>query len=175
MSERDDSRRLPPRLSAIVVLALVLRASSARAQEPIVPSLSGAGLSWAVAVAVQTAGDKLADAECRQVFSDFRGLRGASIQATLDTLREDGSSYLARLDFYDGNGSRACEGPDVAAFTHPGSRAVFLCPAFLEKTHRDPGLAAALLIHEELHALGLGENPPSSRAITAGVIARCGK
>jgi hypothetical protein len=176
MVPRDVSRRLPhPLPAAIGVFALALGAPGAHAQESIVPSPSGSGLSWAVAVAAEAAEAKLSRTECRQVFADFRGLRGDSIQTTLDGLGETGLSYLARLDFYDGNGSRACEGPDVVAFTRPGSRAVFLCPAFTEKAHRDPGLAASLLIHEELHALGLGENPPAGRAITAGVIARCGK
>jgi hypothetical protein len=35
--------------------------------------------------------------------------------------------------------------------------------------------ADVLLIHEMLHSLGLGENPPSSREITEHVVARCGK
>jgi hypothetical protein len=35
--------------------------------------------------------------------------------------------------------------------------------------------AAALIIHEELHSLGLAENPPSSAAITDRVISRCGR
>jgi hypothetical protein len=33
--------------------------------------------------------------------------------------------------------------------------------------------AEALLIHEMLHSLGLGENPPTSHQITARVRARC--
>jgi hypothetical protein len=33
----------------------------------------------------------------------------------------------------------------------------------------------ASFIHEILHTLGLGENPPSSREITKRVIARCGR
>jgi hypothetical protein len=45
----------------------------------------------------------------------------------------------------------------------------------MDKQHRDPGVAAALTIHEELHSLGLSENPPTSQAITAQVIARCGR
>ena len=35
-------------------------------------------------------------------------------------------------------------------------------------------LARAVIIHEALHSLGLGENPPSSQAITARVLNRCG-
>jgi hypothetical protein len=33
--------------------------------------------------------------------------------------------------------------------------------------------AATIVIHESLHALGLGENPPSSRDITNRVERRC--
>jgi hypothetical protein len=33
----------------------------------------------------------------------------------------------------------------------------------------------AILIHELLHSLGLGENPPSSDYITSRVRARCGE
>ena len=62
------------------------------------------------------------------------------------------------------------------ASTSPGSRVVYVCsPQFAEKQHREPGLTAALVIHEELHSLGLSENPPSSQAITAQVISRCGR
>jgi hypothetical protein len=32
-----------------------------------------------------------------------------------------------------------------------------------------------MIIHEELHSLGLGENPPDSKEITQQVIARCGR
>jgi hypothetical protein len=32
-----------------------------------------------------------------------------------------------------------------------------------------------MVIHEMLHSLGLGENPPSSREITKQVTARCGR
>jgi hypothetical protein len=40
---------------------------------------------------------------------------------------------------------------------------------------RDPGLSASLIIHESLHTLGLGENPPSSSEITQHVERRCWK
>jgi hypothetical protein len=41
--------------------------------------------------------------------------------------------------------------------------------------HHSRGYLAALFIHEILHTLGLGESPPSSEAITARVVVRCGK
>jgi hypothetical protein len=39
---------------------------------------------------------------------------------------------------------------------------------------RNPVLAESIVIHEMLHTLGLGENPPSSQEITQQVKRRCG-
>jgi hypothetical protein len=39
---------------------------------------------------------------------------------------------------------------------------------------RDSSTSEILIIHEVLHTLGLGENPPPSADITARVMARCG-
>ena len=56
----------------------------------------------------------------------------------------------------------------------PGSRGVFLCgQRFAQLARRDPELASVILIHEEFHSLGLGENPPSSAEITARIAERC--
>lgn len=38
---------------------------------------------------------------------------------------------------------------------------------------RNLGLVEAVLIHEELQSLGLGENPPTSQEITTRVMAAC--
>jgi len=37
-----------------------------------------------------------------------------------------------------------------------------------------PFYAEAVIIHETLHSLGLGENPPTSDEITWRVFSRCG-
>jgi hypothetical protein len=50
---------------------------------------------------------------------------------------------------------------------------VYICPGFAAFDRRYPDEAEATLIHEALHSLGLGENPPSSRHIQARVRARC--
>ena len=44
---------------------------------------------------------------------------------------------------------------------------------FVVRNNRSPVRAQAIVIHEVLHTLGLGENPPSSTEITARVLARC--
>ena len=54
-----------------------------------------------------------------------------------------------------------------------GMRPVFVCPSFRKHAERDPWAAENWIIHEMLHTLGLGENPPSSREITQRVTERC--
>jgi hypothetical protein len=62
------------------------------------------------------------------------------------------------------------------AGTNPGDRLVRVCgQRFKSIVRTDSGYAAALVIHEELHSLGLPENPPSSDAITRRVVEHCGR
>jgi hypothetical protein len=174
--------RKPARIGVAVLLLpflpLVAAPASAGPAGRLVPAASGGSdVEWALEQARRLASEKLSEPSCRQIFSEFADLEGRPLGDRLSELGHDGSSYLTeRVLFYNGNGRPACATREQVAFTSPGSAVVFVCSAqFVEKTHRDPGLAAALLIHEELHSLGLGENPPSSKEITARVIARCGK
>ena len=59
------------------------------------------------------------------------------------------------------------------AYTSPLSRVVHLCPHFLDNELERPAFAQAVVIHEMLHTLGLGEDPPSSREITDRVRRAC--
>jgi hypothetical protein len=65
---------------------------------------------------------------------------------------------------------------DVLAFTSPGSQVVYYCgDRFIRNlTRRGLSALATTIIHEELHSLGLGENPPSAEEIGRRVEARCG-
>ena len=66
----------------------------------------------------------------------------------------------------------------VAIINHlkaAGSRVVEVCGAvFARQSVQDAQSGEVLIIHELLHSLGLGENPPSSAEISRGVLARCG-
>jgi hypothetical protein len=67
-----------------------------------------------------------------------------------------------------------CRQEETLAIAAVGSRAVYVCPrAIVAWAHRNRAWAEATLIHEALHTLGLGENPPSSVEITERVIQRC--
>ena len=62
----------------------------------------------------------------------------------------------------------------LSAFTAQGSRVVYLCGRDFERAwRRDVAEVQATVIHELLHSLGLGENPPSPRAINNRIQQLC--
>ena len=124
--------------------------------------------------ALHRASRTLAKPDCQQIFQEFRDEAGRPLQERLDAEGRSGAGHLATLLFYDGSAQPRCRSPRTFVVTLPGSRIVLVCTTqFTDLVGRDPRLAAGLLIHEELHALGLGENPPSSSEITARVMFRC--
>ena len=129
-----------------------------------------------LARAIELAATKLEGARCREVFSDFRDHRGRTLQENLETTGLAGAAHLRALTFASGRFHGDCRLSNVLALATPGRETIYICgPQFLQRERLDPGFTAALLIHEQLHALGLGENPPHSQEITARVISRCGR
>jgi hypothetical protein len=125
---------------------------------------------------IRKASARLADPRCQQVFSDFRDREGHTLQEKLASLGSTGQEYLEQIQFYESSRNANCEWSQVLATTSPGSHVVYLCGLKLAKwTLRDPDYAVAVIIHEELHSLGLGEDPPSSEEITYQVNVRCAK
>jgi hypothetical protein len=103
----------------------------------------------------------------------FRGQDGRLLQERLSELSTDSAGYLAQLSFVDGSDSRLCR-QGAILFTSPGHRVVRVCGRrFVSEWRGNPRRAQVLLIHELLHTLGLGENPPSSEEITNIVLAHC--
>jgi hypothetical protein len=133
----------------------------------------GAGLT-ALRRAVVGAHRRLGQPDCQRLFSDFSDASGRPLQGRLDDLGQTGTGYLGWVVFADGSAKRHCKAGGSVAFTAPGSRVVFVCGSQL-KSAADQNAARleAVVIHEMLHSLGLGENPPSSEEITARVLARC--
>jgi hypothetical protein len=118
---------------------------------------------------------KLESPRCQKIFTDFRDGAGRPLQARLDALDRTGASFLKILRFANGERLQPCQSRGILAATTPHSHVIFLCGLqFYEKEHRDPEFAAALVIHEMLHSLGLQENPPTSLEITSRVLERCG-
>ena len=117
---------------------------------------------------------RLESAECRRIFADFHDGTGAPLGNRLDRLGVSAPDYLTLVVFVDGSALRACHGTDVMAVTAPGSRVVRVCgPRFSAAQARSPERAELVVLHEALHTLGLGENPPDSLEITRRVGERC--
>jgi hypothetical protein len=112
----------------------------------------------------------LADPICRQLFSEFADSSGRPLQDSLDALHQQPEEYLETLFFYDGSGLPDCR-PAVAAATTPGSHVVLICAVRFVRVPWPDG--EVMLIHEMLHTLGLGENPPTSIEISRRVRMRC--
>ncbi len=160
-------------LGVVCATASLALAVIARADPPNVRLGGVAGM--AVRQAVEGASLRLETPSCRQVLTDFRDGAGRPLQAALDALGETPAGYLRGLVFfYDGASQRRCATGEVLGGTSPGSRVVYVCPLqFSEAFHRDTLLAEVFVIHETLHSLGLGENPPASLEITQRVMTRC--
>ena len=125
---------------------------------------------------------RLAQAECQRVLSDFLDAEGRPLLANLEPWGLAPAEYLQRsVSFHDGATLPVCRRANVFLVTPPGQVAVFVCPGggalpgsrFARVQAQDPSLAEAMVIHEMLHTLGLGENPPSTYEITDRVVARC--
>jgi hypothetical protein len=124
--------------------------------------------------ALEDASVLLEDAKCQRVLAEFTDSGRQPLAARLAALDVSAQAYLRLLIVQDGQRHARCEQPDILAFTTPGSRVIFLCgQAFVRLSRRHPEEARATIIHEVLHSLGLGENPPTSRFITHRVQELC--
>jgi hypothetical protein len=115
----------------------------------------------------------LGEPRCRSVLTQFADREGHALADRLNALGVEVQTYLTMIVFIDDTRHRSCvEG--VIGFTTPGSRVVHLCLDELKRTwQQKPTHVVAAFIHEMLHTLGLGENPPSTREITRRVLQQC--
>jgi hypothetical protein len=161
----------------ILVVSLLIRTDApALASEKPRLAVVDRKLTRAVHRAIEDAHDKLSRPECQKVLGDFRDRTGRTLEENLGSLGQTAPGYLGWLVFYNGSNQPFCDDRDVHAVTVPGSRIIYICERqFRERVQSDAGLAAAYVIHELLHSLGLGENPPTPADITRQVVARCGR
>jgi hypothetical protein len=103
----------------------------------------------------------LGDSRCRALLTDFRDGNNRPLDRRLTDLGLSAERYLRFVVFRDATESEYCEQYRPLAFTQPGSRVVFVCGRdFVREWKQAPRRATAVVIHEMLHTLGLGENPP---------------
>ena len=124
--------------------------------------------------ALEGASRWLAQPKCQMLFVEFKDERNLPLTAKLRELDTDPEGYLRIVLFLDGARSATCRRDGVLAFTAHGSRVVYLCGRAFERAwRRNVAEVQATVIHELLHSLGLGENPPSPRAITYRIQQLC--
>jgi hypothetical protein len=114
--------------------------------------------------------ERLSDPECLAVLTDFESMNGGRLDLVLRSTGRTAQEQIDLLVFESGLGRPGCRGRQLA-FTQIGSPVVSICLrpfTILPRKEQE-----AVLIHEMLHSLGLGENPPESVAITERVMARC--
>lgn len=166
--------------STAVAVAAVVFAPCARA------GVEGSSVlsAWdqgALARARAGAGERLLQAECRALLDELSDDKGRPLQRNLEPFGLDAADYVQTLAFKDGSAIGDCRRGSVYLATSPGLPSVFVCPAggatpgsrFAQVQARNPALAEFMVIHEMLHTLGLGENPPTSLEITERVMERC--
>jgi hypothetical protein len=137
-----------------------------------VPGLSGLDVQRAV----QGAGRRLARGQCRALLFEYeREADGQPLAAGLAARGVTLEQHLAAIAFVDGSRARACAtGQAFAGMTRSGDDRVYVCPGRFRELARSSAVGAeVVIIHETLHTLGLGENPPTSLEITARVFRRC--
>jgi len=116
----------------------------------------------------------LSTSQCARLFSEFHDLQGQALAERLRQLQSTPVDYLRLVYFQDGERHPTCQRDGILAFTEVGSRVVYVCGRdFARAWNRDQRVILATLIHEMLHSLGLGENPPTPHDISYRVQQLC--
>jgi hypothetical protein len=175
MSRSDGrlGRTLLPAILALGAVAGVARAdgngavvANARLRRP----LDRAFLTEAIRGAAR----RLGDPRCQELLGTVRDRSRRPLREALDTAGLSAPEFLGRLYFYDGTES-GC-GARRLAYTEAGSRVVYVCGnRFSDVYQRNSTDAEVAVIHEALHCLGLGENPPTWYEINSWIEAACRK
>jgi hypothetical protein len=134
-----------------------------------------ADIRLAVRRAIVGAAARLARPACQGIFTDFTDQSGTSLSARLVASGKSPAEVFDLLRFVDDGGAAQCQTGTTLAFTQTESRLIRVCGRqFRDRFLQNRRTTEIIIIHEFLHALGLGENPPTSQAITERVALRCG-
>ncbi len=162
---------------AVVISAvgLMTLTGTTSAQPPVLIGFEDGEARLAVRLAVEGAAARLGRPGCQILFTDFSDASGQRLSTTLAASGRSAVETFARLRFFEDRDALQCVGGATLAFTQIGSQIIRVCGRqFKDRFLRNRRTTEFAMIHEFLHALGLGENPPTSQAITKQVAARCG-
>ena len=161
----------------VLACALVtgILAGPASAQTPVLFGFVELDTQLAVRRAAEGAVARLARSSCQDVFGDFTDAVGQRLSITLVTRGKSPADAFGVLRFFDDGAAPQCRADTTLAFTQTGSPLIRICGLqFRYRFMQNRATTEIILIHEFLHTLGLGENPPTSDAITKQVAVRCG-
>lgn len=127
----------------------------------------------AVRGALQGASEWLGAPRCQELLSEFSDRQGRVLRDRLAELNMSLADYLGVLIVENGETHARCGEQGVLAFTVVGSRVIRVCGRAFARAAKDAKEVRATMVHEVLHTLGLGENPPSPRFITYRVRQLC--
>jgi len=159
--------------AACGVVSCLATAPSGSSAAPVINARAGTE-RFAIERAVAGAARRLATPDCQRVLSDFTDVSGRTLADALADLGKTPIEFFNLLYFVDDRETECCLTRGTLAFTAPGNRVIRVCGRrFAAVTLDRSTYGDAIMIHEMLHALGLGENPPRSSDITARVLSRC--
>jgi len=121
----------------------------------------------------QGAMERLRQPGCHGLLAEFKDGAGRTLAQNLEPFGVSAADYLGQIPFLDGQGRELCKNGRSQLLTHQGAPRVFVCKPFYQTAQRQRIMAEVYVIHEMLHTLGLGENPPTSQEITQAVVKRC--
>jgi hypothetical protein len=154
-----------------VLIAICSHATSATAQ--ILLAFNGED-RWNMKRVVEAAAARLADCGCQEVLFDFVDEQGVLLATRLAATGRNPVEAFTALRFVNKPLAPQCRTGNRLAFTFPGSQVIYVCSLKLRnESIRSSIRTELILIHEFLHSLGLGENPPTSQYITRRVGVRC--
>ena len=125
--------------------------------------------------AVEGAAARLGHPGCQALLTDFSNASGHPLSTTLAASGRNPVQAFVQLRFIEDRDAPQCVGGATLAFTQVDSRVIRVCGRqFKDRFLGNRSTTEFIMIHEFLHTLGLGENPPTSQAITEQVKFRCG-
>jgi hypothetical protein len=156
-----------------VTISVAAVPAGATSDAPTIHFLAGTE-RFAIMRAIDGAARRLAVPECQRVLTDFTDPEGRTLAENLARRGKTPIEFFNSLYLWEDRETPICLRRGTLAFTAPGQVVIRICSRrFKEVSMDQPRYGDAILIHEMLHALGLGENPPRSRDITRQVLARC--
>jgi hypothetical protein len=149
-------------VAVAVLLVSGTKASSAGPESPLASfaarTVPRGALSHAVDPARSLAAERLGTDACRGIFEELPDFTGRPAARRLEAGERSPSAHFARLRFLEST-EGPCREDAAAAWSVAGDPRVRVCPrTFGAVAARDRREAAAILIHEALHTLGVGED-----------------